>query len=86
MNLIKILLENITVANEPKLKSEEKFVNNNFTNFNLIVVILAIMMNLIVYYYVYRHLSMNISKNLDSLKSQLVELEESFSYRSIADI
>lgn len=80
------VLENIPKAIEPNNISEEKIINSNFTNFNLFVVIIAILMNLTVYYYVYKHLSMNISKNLESLKTEFIELEESFSYRSITDI
>jgi len=78
--------ENIIVANESKNAPEEHSLKSEYSNFNRLVAIMAIIMNLIFYYYVYTHLSMKISNNFESLKTESIELEESFSYRSIIDI
>lgn len=61
-------------------------IETKYSLFNLFVVIAAIILNASVYYYVYNHLSLNVEKYSARTKVQSIELDESFSYRSIKDI
>jgi len=71
--------------NKNKNKNQQNF-STNSSNFNLFVVVTAILINLFVYYYIYQILSNKLKKNIEDIKNDMKEMEESFSYRSITDI